>query len=67
LLPRRAKAADRQKILIKLLGLEVYERIGRRAGVTAEQQKQRAAVLTDGGPLPTARRSSHTVPARLAA
>ncbi|MFB9688633.1 AAA family ATPase [Amycolatopsis plumensis] len=42
-----AKAADRQKILIKLLGLEVYERIGRRAGVTAEQQKQRAAVLTE--------------------
>jgi DNA repair protein SbcC/Rad50 len=42
-----AKAADRQKILIKLLGLEVYERIGRRAGVTAEQQKQRAAVLAE--------------------
>ena len=42
-----AKAADRQKILIKLLGLEVYERIGRRAGVTAEQQKQRAAVLEE--------------------
>jgi exonuclease SbcC len=42
-----AKAADRQKILIKLLGLEVYERVGRRAGVTAEQQKQRAAVLTE--------------------
>ncbi|MEQ0558541.1 SMC family ATPase [Amycolatopsis sp. NEAU-NG30] len=42
-----AKAADRQKILIKLLGLEVYERIGRRAGVRAEQQKQRAAVLTE--------------------
>jgi exonuclease SbcC len=42
-----AKAADRQKILIKLLGLEVYERIGRRATVTAEQQKQRAAVLTE--------------------
>ncbi|MEU8635066.1 SMC family ATPase [Amycolatopsis sp. NPDC048633] len=42
-----AKAADRQKILIKLLGLEVYERIGRRAGLTAEQQKQRAAVLAE--------------------
>jgi exonuclease SbcC len=42
-----AKAADRQKILIKLLGLEVYERIGRRAGVTAEQQKQRAVVLRE--------------------
>ncbi|MET8845551.1 AAA family ATPase [Amycolatopsis sp. NPDC004625] len=42
-----AKAADRQKILIKLLGLEVYERIGRRAGVTAEQQKQRAAILAE--------------------
>lgn len=42
-----AKAADRQKILIKLLGLEVYERIGRRAGVTAEQQKQRAVVLAE--------------------
>jgi exonuclease SbcC len=42
-----AKAADRQKILIKLLGLEVYERIGRRAGVTAEQQKHRAKVLEE--------------------
>ncbi|MEA5364108.1 SMC family ATPase [Amycolatopsis sp., V23-08] len=42
-----AKAADRQKILIKLLGLEVYERIGRRANVTAEQQAQRAKVLEE--------------------
>ncbi|WP_326955389.1 SMC family ATPase [Amycolatopsis sp. NBC_01286] len=42
-----AKAADRQKILIKLLGLEVYERIGRRANVTAEQQAHRAKVLEE--------------------
>jgi exonuclease SbcC len=42
-----AKAADRQKILIKLLGLEVYERIARRAGVTADQQAHRAKVLEE--------------------
>ncbi|OXM63918.1 exonuclease SbcC [Amycolatopsis vastitatis] len=40
-----AKAADRQKILIKLLGLEVYERVGRRADTTAKEQKLRAGVL----------------------
>lgn len=39
--------SDRQKILIKLLGMEVYERIGRRAGEVATQQRQRAETLTE--------------------
>ena len=40
-----ATAGERQKILMKLLGLEVYERIQRRANDLARAQGERAAVL----------------------
>ncbi len=40
-----ATAGERQKILMKLLGLEVYERIARRANDLAKQQGERASVL----------------------
>ncbi len=40
-----ATAGERQKILMKLLGLEVYERIQRRANDMANKQGDRAVVL----------------------
>ncbi|HEX3780798.1 MAG TPA: SMC family ATPase [Pseudonocardiaceae bacterium] len=42
-----ATAAERQKILMKLLGLEVYERIHGRANESAKQQSERAKVLAE--------------------
>ena len=42
-----AKPSDRQKILIKLLGFEVYERIARRASEIAAQQSNRAGTLAE--------------------
>jgi exonuclease SbcC len=42
-----ATAGERQKILMKLLGLEVYERIQRRANDLAKQQGERASVLAE--------------------
>ncbi|WP_198680909.1 AAA family ATPase [Lentzea terrae] len=41
-----AKASDRQRILVKLLGWEVYDRIARGAGGRAAEQRQRAETLT---------------------
>ncbi len=46
-----AKPAERQEILVNLLGLHVYQRIGERAGVLQREAESRAAaargVLTD--------------------
>ena len=42
-----ATAGERQKILMKLLGLEVYERIQRRSNDLAKQQGERASVLAE--------------------
>ena len=41
-----AKASDRQRILVKLLGWEVYDRIARGAGARAGEQRQRAETLS---------------------
>ncbi|MGF7235883.1 MAG: AAA family ATPase, partial [Frankia sp.] len=40
-----ARPGDRQRILVKLLGLEVYEAVGRAAGVEATGAGQRADLL----------------------
>ncbi|MET9225842.1 SMC family ATPase [Lentzea sp. NPDC003310] len=42
----RAKAGDRQEILVKLLGWEVYKKIAQSAGTRATDQRQRADVLS---------------------
>ncbi|MFI5953623.1 AAA family ATPase [Cryptosporangium sp. NPDC051539] len=42
-----ARPADRQKILVKLLGLEVYEQIGQAANTEARQQATNAELLAD--------------------
>src|SRR6185436_15770937 len=38
-----AKPAERQEILVNLLGLHVYQRIGERAGVVQREAEARAA------------------------
>ena len=42
-----ARAGDRQKILVKLLGLEVYDQIARVANTEAAREKQNAELLAD--------------------
>lgn len=42
-----AKPADRQRILTKLLGLDVYEEVAREAGQEANRQRARAEFLTE--------------------
>lgn len=42
-----ARPADRQKILVKLLGLGVYESIGKTANAHATEQQQRADLLSE--------------------
>ena len=42
-----ARAGDRQKILVKLLGLEVYDQIARAANTEAAREKQNAELLAD--------------------
>ncbi|EXG81006.1 AAA family ATPase [Cryptosporangium arvum] len=42
-----ARAGDRQKILVKLLGLEVYDQIAKAANTEAAREKQNADLLGD--------------------
>ncbi|SHN41934.1 AAA family ATPase [Cryptosporangium aurantiacum] len=42
-----ARAGDRQKILVKLLGLEVYDQIARAANTEAARERQNAELLAE--------------------